>query len=427
MPAHAQRRSSTALLTVALLGCGGEPWLASGGAAVEGSLPQNEPFPNPTGSSATVSATGPIDLGGPFFAPSEVNGRSCATCHEPSDGWSITPRTARALFDASDGHDPLFALDGQDCEGLDRSTAKARRAASSLMLTRGLVRLHRPVPAGDAVELELVAWEGKTCGAVDPTQLVLFRRPRPTTNFAGMNQVLWDGIAGPDTVDQELRNVIVGATMIHGQLPPPPAERIEAVLAFMRSLSTAQVFDAAAGDLAARGALGGAGHLASLPVDGPAGFGLFDSWADARPDDGASTQAARVTVARGQALFNARGCVGCHAVSNRGHSAARIFADIGISDPARRTSDLPLYTFRRKATGETRQLTDPGRGLVTGRWSDLGRFAVPGLRALAARAPYFHDGSAATLKDVVAHYDARFGLGLSKSEKADLEAFLASL
>ena len=64
---------------------------------------------------------------------------------------------------------------------------------------------------------------------------------------------------------------------------------------------------------------------------------------------------------------------------------------------------------------------------VTGKWRDVGKFKGPILRALAARPPYFHDGSAATLADVVDFYETRFGIGLSEREKADLLAFLRSL
>ena len=49
------------------------------------------------------------------------------------------------------------------------------------------------------------------------------------------------------------------------------------------------------------------------------------------------------------------------------------------------------------------------------------------LRALAARAPYFHNGSAATIEDVVDFYETRFNLGLTAREKADLVSFLRSL
>jgi len=49
------------------------------------------------------------------------------------------------------------------------------------------------------------------------------------------------------------------------------------------------------------------------------------------------------------------------------------------------------------------------------------------LRGLAARTPYFHNASAATLIDVVEFYQTRFQLGLSAQQKMDLIAFLRSL
>lgn len=81
---------------------------------------------------------------------------------------------------------------------------------------------------------------------------------------------------------------------------------------------------------------------------------------------------------------------------------------------------------------------DRGRQILTGRTGDLGKFRVPGLRNIAASAPYMHDGSLATLEAVIDQYD-RGGrgdpstdpqiqpLGLSVDEKADLLAFLRSL
>ena len=46
---------------------------------------------------------------------------------------------------------------------------------------------------------------------------------------------------------------------------------------------------------------------------------------------------------------------------------------------------------------------------------------------LAARAPYFHNGSAATLEEAIEFYETRFALGLTAQEKADLLAFLKAL
>ena len=78
-------------------------------------------------------------------------------------------------------------------------------------------------------------------------------------------------------------------------------------------------------------------------------------------------------------------------------------------------------------THQTIQTTDPGRAMVTGKWGDVGKFKGPLLRALAARAPYFHNGSAATIEEVVDFYNTRFNIGLTNREKADLVAFLKAL
>ncbi len=101
--------------------------------------------------------------------------------------------------------------------------------------------------------------------------------------------------------------------------------------------------------------------------------------------------------------------------------------NIGLADATRRTPDMPLYTLRNLQTGQTVQTTDPGRALLTGKWKDIGRFKGPVLRGLAARAPYFHNGSAANLAAVVDFYNTRFTLDLNDQEKSDLIAFLQTL
>jgi cytochrome c peroxidase len=116
----------------------------------------------------------------------------------------------------------------------------------------------------------------------------------------------------------------------------------------------------------------------------------------------------------------------CHDSPNIGNHSVKAPLDIGLT-AVKTTPYLPAYTLRNTATGETVETTDPGRAMITGRWRDIDRFKGPILRALAARAPYFHNGAAATLGEVVDFYDARFSIGLTAGEKADLEAFLRSL
>ena len=52
---------------------------------------------------------------------------------------------------------------------------------------------------------------------------------------------------------------------------------------------------------------------------------------------------------------------------------------------------------------------------------------TPALRGLASRAPFFSDGSAASLGDVVDFYNQRFNIALTIQEKSDLVAFLSAL
>ena len=122
-----------------------------------------------------------------------------------------------------------------------------------------------------------------------------------------------------------------------------------------------------------------------------------------------------------------RSCNGCHNSANNGTNINNILFDIGTASAEARTPDLPLYTFLNRKTGEERQLTDTGAGNVTGLWDDLGRFKTPTLRGLSARAPYFHNGIAPTLEDVVRHYERFLGFVFTDKEREDLVAFLKAL
>ncbi len=73
------------------------------------------------------------------------------------------------------------------------------------------------------------------------------------------------------------------------------------------------------------------------------------------------------------------------------------------------------------------ETTDPGRALISGKFADIGKFKGPILRGLAARAPYFHNGSAADLGAVVDFYNERFGAGIAGKDREDLIAFLRAL
>jgi len=100
--------------------------------------------------------------------------------------------------------------------------------------------------------------------------------------------------------------------------------------------------------------------------------------------------------------------------------------DLGTSKPENCDPRLPLLTLQNKTTMETRVTCDMGRG-GNGVWADLGKFRVPPLRGLAARAPYFHDGQAKSIAAVIRYYQKRFNMGLSHRQREDLESFLGAL
>src|ERR1044071_5276907 len=108
-------------------------------------------FPNAEGYVATYNAGGgAIDLTGPFFQPLGANGRSCASCHQPAQGWSIAPPELKMRFNLTHGADPIFRTnDGSNCDhNIDISSIPGRRNAYSLLLERGLIRVALAPPQG---------------------------------------------------------------------------------------------------------------------------------------------------------------------------------------------------------------------------------------------------------------------------------------
>jgi hypothetical protein len=389
----------------------------------KGSIPNYQPMPNPGGEAATFNTSGSIDLTGEFFKVQGTNGQSCASCHIPENAWSINPGTLQRLFDETDGKHPVFNMRDADNPNMDVSTTKARRAAFSMLLSRGVFR--RGGPPLPNSEWELIAAEDPH-GFASVNQLVHWRRSMPTINFpVGSVTVNWD--AGSN-VGKGQRAALVNLTnrLITGALEGQPAtpQVIDSIVDFESSLLTAQITVPGVGRLDSDGARGGAEELSKMSkVEGR--FDLFDAWkGDPNPK--------RAQIARGQELFNGinvsqRSCNVCHNTANNGTNFGNNLFDINTASVEARTPDLPLYTFRNKQTGEVRRLTDAGLGNITGRWGHLGLFKTPTLRGLAARAPYFHNGIAATLEDVVRHYEKHFEFVFTDEERADLVAFLNAL
>ena len=142
-------------------------------------------------------------------------------------------------------------------------------------------------------------------------------------------------------------------------------------------------------------------------------------------------------------------CSTCHDTPGVGDHSLPVPLDIGTShsplpgqesDPAivaalaqLSSPDLPVYEVNgcpnpfNAGQPASFYTTDPGRALITGNCSDLNRIKGPILRGLAARAPYFHNGAAASLLEVVNFYNQRFQMNLTQDQKRALVAFLNAL
>ena len=402
------------------------------------------PLKDESGSVQTTTPSGAIDTTNPFFQSLGTNGRFCGSCHVAENGWTITPAGVQARFDATNGTDPIFnPLDGSDSPVAPYGTADERRAAASNLLARGTIRVGlprvKPLANWD-IDVEIVA-DPKNSNALTAKngQISFFRRPLPTTNLRMIATINWDGRNTVNLTDMRpgLLKQANGATLVHAQGSPLTADQQAAIVDFETSLVTAQVKSDAAGRLDADGATGGPFPLLtqafSIGMNPPKAFDVFDAWNDL-PRTGIN--AARADVAAGQRLFNERRfgpngdrtCATCHNAPNVGGSTTFAFFDDGISDAANWNHDVPLYRVTQKSnTANSVLTTDPGRAMVTGQWADMNKFKVPGLRGLAARAPYFHDGSVPTLAGVVDHYNTRNSIGLTDDEKRQLTLFLESL
>jgi len=417
--------------------------------ALEGKVRNQQMFANPSGKHATYSTRDGkyLDSGNEFFQSLGTNGRSCSSCHTPGSGFSVSAAEVQQRFDATDGTDPIFrTVDGSNNPNADVSTVEARRAAYSLLLNKGLIRIQLKIPA--TAQFELFAVDDPY-GNDTTNGLSVFRRPLPASNLKFVESIMWDG--REPSLTSQARN----ATLGHAEAGASPTDaQLASIVSFETALFTTQVLNYEAGQTDSAHATGDPVTLSSQPfatnlnrdatTNGGIGlvdhdvFKVFNAWAN---KDGA-----KAAVARGQNVFNNRlfvdpkagniSCANCHNAPNSGSFDGPTtepappfggFPTVLVAAPQFRTPDLPLYTLRVKATGQLIQTTDPAMAFQTGLVRDIGRFKVPHLRGLASRAPYFHNGKSATLGDVVDHYDTVFSIHFTAQERSDLIAFLGSI
>ena len=289
----------------------------------------------------------------------------------------------------------------------------------------------------------------------------------------------------------DLIHQAMDATMGHAQASVTPTDaQLNAIVDFELGLFSAQALDYVAGALDSAGASGGPVNLAAQPyypgindslggeptgaAFDPEAMQLFSAWEQKAPRRPVDIQRqARADIAAGEEIFNTttltiadvRGlndndaigrpttlagtCTSCHDTPNVGNHSLPVPLDIGTShstlsgvesDPLIAAAlaelsvpDLPVYLIQgcdnpfNAGVPASFYTTDPGRAAVTGHCSDFDRVKGPVLRGLAGRAPYFHNGAAADLDELVSFYDKRFQMGLTNLQKRQLIAFLNAL
>lgn len=480
-------------------------------------IPNLFQFLDPTGFISTFNSAGPIDESSqnPFFQSLGTNGRSCGTCHIASNAFGLSVSSIRSTYEKSGGTDPLFSsVDGANCP----TNTSTDRAAHSLLLRHGLIRVGMQVPANAQFQIQVYRDPYGCAITTDPQTGIqtvsVYRRPLPATNLRYLSAVMFDGretvqpLTSAATFQQnlvtDLMHQALDATLGHAQAAvPPTVDQQTAIVNFELGLTSAQSLDFLAGWLNNLGASGGPVALTqqtyypgandSLGAD-PTGqpfnstaFTLYSSWeqpssAHSGSFYGYDQKSAEDAIAAGETLFNThsltisnvRGltdnaalakslgttvpippfqgtCTTCHDTPNVGNHSLPLALDIGTGhDPTVETDpliangvsqlsfpDLPIYQITgcpdpfaapgQSSTGYVILTTDPGKALVSGLCSDVSRTKGPILRGLAARAPYFHNGAARDLHELIDFYNLRFQMNLTEAEKSQLIAFLNSL
>ena len=453
-------------------------------AAVAATIPNLFPFRDSTGTVATFSSAGKFDESGPFFQSLGTNGRTCASCHIIGNAMGLSAKHAEHVFERTNGTDPLFsAVDGAVCP----TAAPGQQLNFSLLRHYGLIRIGLTVPSNAQFTVTAVH-DPYGCALVsDPATgeqtISLYRRPLPATNLGFVSSVMWDGretvasLASPATFSAnlmtDLKHQAMDATLGHAQaVPPGPSDALQTqIVNFELALSSAQASDFKTGDLNDDGAHGGARFLAAVPFfpginDSlgppaqftPKAFTIYSKWQYSGDPE-------RRSIARGEQIFNThaltitnvRGlndalnvaaipgtCTTCHDTPNVGNHSLPVPLEIGTSrtvnyetDPTIMAAvsqlsmpDMPVFQIvcnQGPDAGQVTYTSDPGKALLSGSCADVGRGKGPILRGLAARAPYFHNGAAATLSEVVDFYNVRFQMNLTPQERRDLVNFLQTL
>jgi len=325
--------------------------------------------------------------------------------------------------------------------------------------TSGTVSVYRrPLPATNLNFLSAIMWDGREPSlahqALDATLGHAQARGVGLTPEQQQEVVAFEtGLFTAQIYDREAHLLLPFPTTVTVTAPVPGSDPIECAPLEVRQTGGPMAIQ----QMAAAFFVGINDPLGHNPCGtdfSPQIFNLYRSW-ETLPSDDDETEH-RLSVARGEIVFNTKPititgvaglndllgkdkidgtCGTCHDTPGVGNHSVSLPLNIGIADanpgpPALDIAGLPIFTLHCTAgplAGQDFHVTDPGRALITGNCADIGKFKGPIMRGLEARSPYFHNGSAGTLMDVVDFYDQRFEIGLTTQEKQDLVNFLATL
>ncbi len=429
--------------------------------------------------------------GHPFFTALGSNGRACVTCHQPAYGMSFSAEAARALWRRTNGKDPLFAaIDGSNCPDQPQDREESHSLLLDRGLIRVFLPVPRDAEFTIEVISDPPGCNtSPTYGLHSSTPMVsVYRRPRVAANLKYVTNpgppivlklgalAATDPVTGrsvgmnmmADAREPTLTTQARSAAMVHGQASSVTDEQLQRIVDFESQIYMATVFDHNAGSLLEPGSpetLGPqamADHRPGVLGDNDydSVFLSFGTW----KEPGAGAQAKfRASVARGADIFMfrqfwlrdathinsiglgnplKRTCATCHNAQMTGQDLSAGWVDLGTANYPRWTEpplyseqqELPVFKVTCKDTalphpylGRVIYTTDPGRALISGRCVDVGSIVMQQFRGLSARAPYFSNGSAKNLRELVDYYDRRFDMKLSETEKQDLINFLGVL
>jgi cytochrome c peroxidase len=367
------------------------------------------------------------------------NGRSCADCHMPSESFQLSPAAARIRFDAlqakrehnKNADDPLFLPVDADDFRINGDNA----IDFSNLVENGLIRVTMPLP------LNVKLLDTVTGQPTEETSVDLWRAVMPVFNVAitGPDGVLpiWPpGAPRPPIMGQDpngpnrqggyqhdarfgtLREQARGALFAHAEVTEEPSARmLDDLAAFQQTL-----FSSPGVELLAHAILSG-----STPFPDP----------DPELDE---------LEQQGKVVFN-RACAQCHGgkLHPSGSTGETTFVrpivryhGIGTACPRPATDGFAPCPDRLARNARAYRITradgtfqfvttsDPGRLLLTGQPADLFVMDVTQLRGISRTAPYFHNNSAATLEEVINHYDALFRRAARLNPPPNLPPFLSS-